>query len=111
MLLVFHYLSPLLVGLAEMIDVRDIQYHHRYPAVILSTLIASTFTIIFSPHTYLFGPLVIKQTSRHDSSPALHNAAASVIELSSDISLEQFLMVYIAFVRFFSLMPWSCAMG
>jgi len=44
---------------------------------------------------------VIKKTVSHDLRPALHSAEAKVIELSSDISLVQFLMVLLTSRGFF----------
>lgn len=77
--------------------------HHNYPA--LSQSIYSRPippTPIFSLHTYLIGASVIKKTVSHDLRPALHSAEAKVIELSSDISLVQFLMVLLNLQEAFS---------
>lgn len=47
-----------------------------------------------SSNSYI-GVTAIKNVVYYDTSPALHSAAATVIKLSSDISPEQFLMVYL----------------
>jgi len=49
----------------------------------------------FFLHTYLFGVAAIKKAVHYDTSPALHSAETRAIELSSDISPEQFLMVHL----------------
>ena len=70
---------------------------HKY----LNPLLPPNLSLFFL-HTYLVGATAIKKAVCYDSSPALHSAAARVIELLSGTSLAQFLMVY-PFGTFFSL--------
>ena len=71
-------------------------YPAAAPQILISRPAARSF--LFLLHTYLVGATEIKKSVCYDSSPALHIAAARVIELSSGTSLAQFLMVYLLFI-------------